>query len=154
MSAMLSLKPLRLKHINSILDFFDVIKNNKWFQPHKWDVVSIWKMIKVFDNKMADFYCGLFINDKIIGYGFLRGWKEEWDDICLGLIIHPDYREMKFGTLLLNFLIQEARIRELHKIRLHVNVDNRAAMQLYQNAGFGFTGERRDNGELIGYKCL
>jgi len=54
---------------------------------------------------------------EILGYGFLRGWDENWDDICLGIYILD--RRKGLGELLMHFLHTVAKRRGLERLRLH-----------------------------------
>lgn len=98
----------------------------------------------------------LFINNngEIISYGFLRGWHNKWDDICLGLVVNPEYRGRGYGKETCRFLIEMAKTRGLKRIRLHVWPGNKPALRIYCCLGFKFSGRIRSNGEIIGYKEL
>ena len=88
--------------------------------------------------------------DRVIGYGFLRGWHDDWPDICLGVVVHPEYRGLGYGEKICRFLLEVGRKRGLQRIRLHVWPGNKTALRLYRKLGFQFDGKIRNNGELIG----
>ena len=152
-----SLKIVRLDDISFVyvLRFFEDIKNNKWFHPHPFTEKVIWEL----DNKqdlyyvLADFSKPVSLKDKVLAYGFIRGWDAEWEDKCLGICVHPDHRNKGYGELMVRFLHVAARERGLEKIRLHVHPDNTKALSLYKKMGYEIVGTRK-NGELIGYKKL
>lgn len=89
----------------------------------------------------------------IVAFGMIRGWDEEWDDKCLGLIVHPDHRGRGYGSLMLHYLETVARNRGLKKLRLHVSPKNHIARKMYEKA-FWYPYGRRDDGEIIMYKRL
>ncbi len=97
-----------------------------------------------------NFYTLLREDSKSIGFGMLRGWDEGWEDICLGLIVHQDYRGKGYGSFLMSCLVDEAKRRGLARIRLHVNPENTTAINLYKKFGFKQEGIR-DDGEGIWY---
>lgn len=86
----------------------------------------------------------------IVGIGFLRGF-DYWDDICLGIAIHPDYRNKGYGTLMMAWLDLIARQRGVKNLRLHVHPDNLSARKLYHKFDFVLEGQR-ENGEFILFK--
>jgi len=100
-----------------------------------------------------DLYYVVTANERIFGYGFLRGWDDNWENICLGLIIRGGNYNIGLGKLLVRFLHAAARERGVKKLRLKVNIDNLSAMALYLKMGYRFDGEKQ-NGELIGYYDL
>ena len=57
--------------------------------------------------------------------------------------IHPDYRRQGLGQLLLFTLLEDAIARKLEWATLEVNVNNTAAIELYQKFGFQVAGKRK-----------
>lgn len=100
-----------------------------------------------------DLWCVAEINCKPVALGFVRGWHDNWPEKVLGLVVHPDYREMGIGKLLVLLLQINTRFRGEKKLRLHVSPDNIPASLLYTNQGFETEG-RRDDGEFIMRKEL
>ncbi|SGZ56328.1 CIC11C00000001845 [Sungouiella intermedia] len=52
------------------------------------------------------------------------------------------YRALGIGSKLLNWAIEEAKLRFVHEIVLHVHVDNTAAIEWYKKKGFSQVGEK------------
>jgi ribosomal protein S18 acetylase RimI-like enzyme len=102
----------------------------------------------------GNFYCYIRFNWKILGFGAIRGWNEKWEDKCIGLVISPKYRGRGLGLLLMNFMEAHARIMNVKRLRLHVNINNIPAIRLYEKLGYEFGEETREDGEWIGYKEL
>ena len=100
-----------------------------------------------------NFYTLLRKGNKSIGFGMLRGWDEGWEDVCLGLVVHQNYRKQGCGSFLMKCLIDEAKRRKVSRIRLHVSPRNLPAIKLYKKLGFKQEGTR-DDGELIWYYYL
>lgn len=67
------------------------------------------------------------------GFGYIS------DDIPeLSISIFPVYRNCGFGTNLLKYTIEEARIREITHISLSVEFENEIARNLYEKLGFQY----------------
>ena len=101
-------------------------------------------------KQTKNFYTILRLGSKSIGFGMLRGWDEGWEDICLGLIVHQDYRRKGYGRFLMDCLLDEVKRRKIPRVRLHVSPENIPALELYKKVGFKKEGIR-DNGEQIWY---
>ena len=80
-------------------------------------------------------------NNMTIGMGCLWSIVEEAHITLLG--VHPDRRRQGLGQLLLLTLLQDAVARKLEWATLEVNVNNLAAIALYQKFGFEVAGIRK-----------
>lgn len=60
------------------------------------------------------------------------------------LVVRPDLTRRGFGRLLLYTVLTTAAHRGCHRATLEVRSKNTPALQLYQSAGFGETGLRRN----------
>ena len=90
---------------------------------------------------------------RAVAVGFIRGWAANWDDKCLGIIVHPEYRGRDYGSLMLRVLETVARDRGEKRLRLHVDPNNHSARKLYEK-NFWYPYGRRDDGEIIMFKTL
>jgi [ribosomal protein S18]-alanine N-acetyltransferase len=85
----------------------------------------------------------------IIGYAGL--WAIEDEGHITNVAVHPDYRRMHLGSILVDTLIAETRKEGLVRFTLEVRVSNHAAIALYQKFGFVSAGLRKgyyeDNNE-------
>ncbi len=77
----------------------------------------------------------------LVGMGCLWSIAEE-AHITL-LAVHPDNRRQGFGELLLFSLLEDAIARKLEWATLEVNVNNTAAIALYQKFNFSVVGKRK-----------
>jgi putative acetyltransferase len=59
----------------------------------------------------------------------------------LGITVHDDYQDMGIGTVLLNHMIDVARMKGLKKVWLQVSSNNTRAIYLYKKAGFEIEGK-------------
>ena len=145
---MLQIVPITPRLCKKFYKFFQEIEDNKFFKPHPFTLAEAHKRCYYSGN---DVYVVIMADD-ILGYGFLRGWDDEWADICLGVIVKPEHQNNGLGTLLMHFLHATAKQRGLKKIRLHVDKNN-PALSLYKKMGYEFES-KRGNGELIGFCYL
>jgi len=144
---------LEIRQINSTLNsalrqFFSVIKESgdeKFFHPHPFDIGSA---DRISSYRGHDLYYAMCHENRVIGYGMLRGWDAGYEIPSLGIIIHPEMRESQLGGLFMNFLHIAARLRGAKKIRLKVYPENRQALSLYQKLGYVFESE--EDGQLVG----
>ena len=82
--------------------------------------------------------------NEIVAFGMIRGWAEDeqWDEKVLGIWVNPLYRRRGCGRIMMQWLEFIARQRDLHSLRLHVDVNNTAALELYDNMGYIGTGKK------------
>lgn len=73
-------------------------------------------------------------NGRIVGYisYIYLGSKAH----ILSIAIHPDYRGMGLGGILLREAIENMKRLGIRRVLLEVRVDNEAAIRLYSKAGF------------------
>jgi ribosomal-protein-alanine N-acetyltransferase len=85
----------------------------------------------------------------IIGYAGL--WAIEDEGHITNVAVHPDYRRMHLGHILVDMLIDQTRKEGLKRFTLEVRVSNHAAIALYEQFGFVSAGLRKgyyeDNNE-------
>jgi [ribosomal protein S18]-alanine N-acetyltransferase len=144
---------LEIRQINSTLNsalrqFFAVIKESgdeEFFHPHPFDSLAA---DRISSYTGPDLYYAMCQENRIIGYGMLRGWDAGYEIPSLGIIIHPEMRRSQLGSLFMNFLQIAARLRGATKIRLKVYPENRQALSLYQELGYVFESE--EDGQLVG----
>ncbi|MFA9399020.1 MAG: ribosomal protein S18-alanine N-acetyltransferase [Clostridiaceae bacterium] len=86
---------------------------------------------------------------KIIGFGGFWLILDQGDITNIAVI--PEYRNQKVGSLILENLIKEAKIRKATSMTLEVRGSNTNAIHLYEKFSFKNDGIRksyyRDNGE-------
>lgn len=77
----------------------------------------------------------------IIGYAGL--WAIEDEGHITNVAVHPDYRRMHLGSILVDMMIEQTRLEGLKRFTLEVRVSNKAAIALYENFGFVSAGLRK-----------
>jgi len=83
------------------------------------------------DHHLATFI--IRYQEASIAYGHLD--KEE-DTIWLGIAVAKDFQGKGLGALLMRHLLTYARLQKIPTVRLAVDLDNIAAIPLYQKFGF------------------
>lgn len=147
----LLIKKLGPLDINSLKDFFFIISNStipQTFHPHLFND----QMASIICNEQKDLYCSIFINNKIVGYGMLRGYAEGYSIPSLGVCIHPGYSNLKLGQLLIHYLHSQAQLLGSNKVRLKVYKTNYQAIHIYTKLGYIL--EEFNSNELLGFKNL
>lgn len=77
-----------------------------------------------------------YFNESNQGFGYVDNDVPE-----LGMAIVEEYRGIGIGTVLLNELFKEAKMKKIGRISLSVDPRNKAAMRLYQRFGFEEIGK-------------
>lgn len=64
--------------------------------------------------------------------------KNQYENIFVirTLVVHPEYRNRGIGRILMDFALEEAKLRGMHSIRLDVYRENEPAIRLYEACGF------------------
>ena len=135
-----------------LFDFFLVIKTSGdsiFFHPHAFTrrQASI-----IVEYSGRDLYYVMVHHGRILGYAMLRGWDEGYQIPSLALIIHPEFRKMGLGRLMMLFLQKTARLQGAEKILLKVYPENSSALKLYQSLGYRF--DKKSGAQLVGYLDL
>jgi len=98
-----------------------------------------------------DEYYGVVSEDRIVGYGMLRGWDEGYEIPSLGIYIRAEARGRGLGELLMGRLHTAASVRGATRIRLKVDRRNHVARNMYEKLGYTF--RTREGEQLVGY-CM
>lgn len=122
-----------------------------FFSPHPRDENSINRIV---GNNGRDLYYVMVEDEKILGYGLLRGWDEGYQIPSLGVAIHPSVRGTGLGKILITFLHIVAFRRGACKVRLRVHRDNEKAIDLYKSFGYVFEDDVNQAEYFLGFKSL
>lgn len=134
---------------NALEKFFDQnIDSSIFFHPHSFSYSGISEELK---THSLDYYVLMLDNEKIAGYGMLRGWSEGYLIPSLGIIISNEFRKKGLSAILMNHLHDIAKKRNSKKIRLTVEINNYPAISLYSNLGYILSPL---NNNLLGIKEL
>lgn len=86
----------------------------------------------------------ILFNDKDEAMGYIDVWYGYENDChILSFGMRERYRRQGLGSILINHIIETARIRNLTFISLEVKTDNLSAIQLYKKFNFEELGYRK-----------
>jgi ribosomal-protein-alanine N-acetyltransferase len=99
---------------------------------------------RIFQDCLRVGYCCWVLEQgaSVAGYGIMAVASGE--SHVLNLCIAPEWQSSGRGRILLDFLMDVARKHKADTAFLEVRPSNRAAIQLYQGAGFDEVGMRRN----------
>lgn len=87
-------------------------------------------------------YYSLVLNSKIIGY---VGVSIQYDESDLNFIcVLPEFRGKGYSKLLLEFIIDKLKSKNIKKLFLEVSEDNVVAINLYKSFGFILISKRKN----------
>jgi len=146
----LEIRHLDYEHIDSLIE---LNRNNeeefKLFTPHTFTREII---TEILETAKLDLYYVVLYEDKVIGYGMLRGMNEGYENFSLGIGIDKNYYGTGFSRMFMNFLEFQSILRGHSDIRLRVMNDNKRAYHLYLKLGYVFS--KFDDYSLVGVKKL
>lgn len=136
-NGLLNYRPLKLEdvytfknwgHHDSIL-YYDY----NFCQDSKSEMLAWynWKTKKPFSK-----YFAITIDEKPIGFLSLKKINKILKSATLGIVIDPNYINMKIGTKILNKFFKDLEQKGYLKIYLYVASFNKRAIHLYENLGF------------------
>ena len=146
---------LRIEKLSSdnhsqFIDFFkcsDTEDTRRNFHPFEFSEEALEKKFSAINK---DLFFGVFAeNNKMIGFGMLRGWDEGYTTPSLGIAMHPNFRNQGLGRDFMEFLHNQAKAKGATKVRLKVYLGNTGARNFYESLEYSFTDE--ENSQLIGY---
>jgi len=133
-------------------EFFLELHSNqdeKFFHPHPFTPEAADEICR---RVGRDLYYSALADNKILGYGILRGWDEGFETPSLGIAIHPQARGLLLGAALMHFLHAAARQRGAQRIRLTVYKENYVARRLFSKLGYEYEDSGSD--KLVGFLDL
>ena len=133
-------KAMAIEHIDGVM----VVENLSFKIP--WSKNAF--IEEVTNNKFA-IYAVALAGGKVIGYAGM--WKVFDEGHITNVAVHPEFRNNGVGRVLIEHLIDRARIEGIARMTLEVRRSNIAAQKLYQKYDFMESGVRKgyyaDNGE-------
>lgn len=131
---------LTLKNIDDIVEIEKLSFKTPWTKE-----AFIYELTR---NKCAK-YRAIFNNGSVVGYGGM--WIMIDEAHITNIAIHPEFRGIGLGNLIMEDLIDEARDNGAHSMTLEVRTGNTAALNLYKKFGFVEVAKRKgyyqDTGE-------
>lgn len=124
---------LQIKELNATEEDFNILR---FFVDSLGSASKQFRYFNSRDFKVLEshVYTILVLDNEIpIGYGHL---DKEKDFIWLGISVIPNFHNKGVGKLIMNTLIQKAKILNLIEIYLTVDTDNINARMLYEKYNF------------------
>ena len=120
----------------SFLNEIDLIEQDSFKEP--WSKEAYEKEIL---NPLAN-YRVITIDDKVVAYGGF--WKILDEADINNIAVKKEFRQMGFGKMLMNALIEDAKSQNIKAMTLEVRVTNKSAIALYKKLGFKEAGIRKN----------
>jgi ribosomal-protein-alanine N-acetyltransferase len=131
--------PFKKEYIDEILSIEELSFHDPWSKD---------SMEKELQNSFAR-YLVVKSSGKVIGYGGM--WLILDEGHITNVAVHPDFRGIGAGNLLLKSLIEIGKIESIIALTLEVRSSNNVAQNLYYKYGFLLEGIRKgyyaDNNE-------
>jgi len=140
----ITFRELKEKDVNELLDLLQNLSdiNKKYFHPHKFDTKTL------IDNcKSSDHYFIMLLEDKILGYSFLRLFGYEIPSF--GCCIRNGFENKGYGSIITNWTINKAKELGYSKVILKTYKENVSAQKIYQKNGFKIVGETEDKKQYL-----
>lgn len=129
---MIEIVPFDISHIDEIYE----IENSSFSIP--WSKQIFYEMSEV---PWIRFYTAIENDNNVIGYGGLNHILDEGQ--IINIAVHPDYRQMGIGDMLMHKMIDYAENNDIAVLTLEVRESNIIARKLYEKYGFRKVGIRK-----------
>lgn len=75
--------------------------------------------------------------------GYIDYWRVGPEVHLITIAVHPESRQHRIGSILVEFMLADARENAVEQVSLDVRPSNEAAISLYKKYGFEKTGLRK-----------
>ena len=140
-------------HLAALIQLFERISADpeaKFFHPHPFTAAEA-AVRAAYAG--PDIYVLMLQLDTPIGYGFLRGWGQQYAVPGLGIYVVADYRGRGAAGVLTAHLHRAATLRGATRVRLKVHPEISRARRLYDRLGYRFSSVL-ENSEFVGFLDL
>jgi ribosomal protein S18 acetylase RimI-like enzyme len=133
-----------VNHVIRQLQLFDAInlfnlfnriseEDKEFFNPHPFDYTTAVSVCTEASLKLDLYFVVTDPSGVIVGYSFLRGWKDGYKIPRLGIYLAPEARGKGIAKELLKYMIENCPSLN---IQLKVKDTNYKAIKLYMSFGF------------------
>lgn len=123
---------MRIASEDDLPDMQTILKNSS----RDWSVAALSSCF----NKEYDLWVICF-EEFLLGFAVVKKIVNHWE--ILQIVIDKEYQQQGLATRLLQFIIIEARKKQIKKIQLEVRQSNIVAIRLYQKFRFIEVGSRK-----------
>lgn len=148
---LVEVRNVTLEDVQLVLDYMDKIHlqtTNLMREPEEWTMTfeEEYKFIQnVIQSDSQEFIIAVLDGVVISSSGFGgKTLKRVKHRVSLGISILTKYRGLGLGTIIMNQLIEKAKLLGKTKIDLEVREDNLNAIKLYEKVGFEHEGIIKD----------
>lgn len=133
----------RVSDAVAILNFFKIVNSetkNLMREPHEI-VMTLEEEMKFLESNIAskDNFMGVaFINDICISTAGFHGSSLARVNhrVSMGISVLKDYHNLGIGSIMMEYILEQAKVYGKQKVELEVRKDNINAIHLYQKYGF------------------
>jgi [ribosomal protein S18]-alanine N-acetyltransferase len=137
--AQFAVEQMRELDLAEVVDIEEASGLNRWgYDAYRRELLKNANSVMLVARNLNRQYYGPHI------IGFFAGWTVEDELHINNIAAHPEYRRQGVGKGLLDAAIEIARERGMATVLLEVRASNQGAQVLYRQAGFTFSGRRRD----------
>jgi ribosomal protein S18 acetylase RimI-like enzyme len=138
----LTIESLCILNYKFLYDYLERNKENfKYFQPHPFTLEYLHNLSTSYEK---DCYYLMVFDNKVIGYGMLRGLDNGYEVPTMGVSIDYKFRNNGLATLFINFMEMTCKLNGISKVRIGVMKGNYSVELLYKNLGYTFTEDQID----------
>ncbi|RLF35796.1 MAG: hypothetical protein DRM99_03990 [Thermoplasmata archaeon] len=140
---LISIRRLEEKDINELYELLQGLseKAKKFFHPHSFDLNTLKNICK----SKQDHYFVMTLENKIIGYSFLRLFG--YENPSFGCCIRNGFENKGYGTMLTQWTTEKAKELGYKKVILKTYKENISAQKVYKKVGYKIIGETEDGKE-------
>ena len=138
------IRAIKKEDANKLFELLNNINDEtkEFFHPHSFDLQTI----KSICSSKKDHYFCMFLDNKLIGYSFLRLF--DFEIPSFGIIIKKEFSGKGYGKFLTKWTIERAKSLGYKKVILKTYKKNLSAQKIYDNLGFKIIGETEDKRQL------
>jgi ribosomal protein S18 acetylase RimI-like enzyme len=150
------IRPLRPEDADQLGDLFVELAHDPasaHFHPFPLDRAQAGR-IAMRDGIREDRYFVARVDERIVGFGMLRGWDEGYVVPSFGVAVAIAHRGRGIGRRLLRHAIAVAREAGAERMILKVHTENVGARYVYESEGFTFDEPPAADGQVRGTLIL
>jgi len=135
----IQIEDLAPRHEASLVELFNALVahgDETFFHPHPLTANEATRLCR---HAGLDQYFVATVDNKVVGYGMLRGWDEGYGVPSVGFATHPAHRQKKVFSTLVRSLIRQARNRGATRVRMTCDAHHEPLVRCCSRLGFIFT---------------
>ena len=107
---------------------------NSCFGPSHWEM-DLWD--EIFSDLERNVIYGIKVKDRLVAYLMIYNWGKERDYVKLtNLAVSEEYRNKKYASELMRYMLDHMRSSGIHDFRGETRVSNYSMQKVFENFGF------------------